>query len=459
MTTTTLVPAAPAGPDGAGPFSTGPDGAPLLVSAVRSALAAADPTGTTHRVLVPAPTDLAARAADLLRAAGLGAATVLPQPAGHPQHRPACLAAGLRALSAAPDTLVLVQPLHHPATPPGLAAAALAAVRAGAPAAVPVGPVTDTLKQLAPDGSVQATVARDGLRALQAPYAFTVAVAYQLLGAGTHPDHDEIEHALTAGVPVALVPGVDRLESVHLATVLPPGTARRPARPVRAAAVVLAGGSGTRFGASGNKAFLPLAGEPVAVWSLRALAATESVRQLTFVTRPADLGYAAELLATHLPGLQVDLVAGGASRHGSEYNALDQLAPMVDRGELDLVLLHDAARPVVRPELVDRLLRAAAEHGGALPGLPVHRLVSPDPVRPRPGLVSVQTPQAFRAAELLAAHRAAAVDGFEATDTSGCVERYAPGLRVRCVPGDPDNLKVTYRPDLPLAERLLAGPA
>ena len=70
-------------------------------------------------------------------------------------------------------------------------------------------------------------------------------------------------------------------------------------------------------------------------------------------------------------------------------------------------------------------------------------------------LVRVQTPQAFRAAELLAAYEQADRDGFTGTDTAACVERYA-GLRVHCLPGDPRNLKVTYRADLDLAARLLA---
>ena len=126
-----------------------------------------------------------------------------------------------------------------------------------------------------------------------------------------------------------------------------------------------------------------------------------------------------------------------------------------------MVAIHDGARPLAGGELIEATLAAARVHGAAVPGVPLADAGTVDPEHGVCGvpagrrLVRVQTPQAFRAAELLAAYEQADRDGFTGTDTAACVERYA-GLRVHCLPGDPRNLKVTYRADLDLAARLLA---
>ena len=219
-----------------------------------------------------------------------------------------------------------------------------------------------------------------------------------------------------------------------------------------AAAVVLAGGSGTRLGAEGNKVYLPLAGRPLLAWSLGAFAAAPGVGRLVLVTRPADRALAAEAVAA--AAAAVEVVDGGATRHDSEWAALRLLAPAIRAGELDVVAIHDGARPVVTQRLVADVVAAAREHGAAVPGLPLAGLAEHD-LTPVPGtLVRVQTPQAFRADLLLTAYERADADCFTGTDTAACVERYA-GVPVHCIPGDPRNVKVTYRPDLALAERLV----
>ena len=154
-------------------------------------------------------------------------------------------------------------------------------------------------------------------------------------------------------------------------------------------------------------------------------------------------------------------MTGGPTRHHSEWEALRQLAPAIRRGELDVVAVHDGARPLAGPALIGDTIDAARVHGAAVPGVPLDDAGRRDPelgVRGEPAggrLVRVQTPQAFRAGPLLAAYERAARDGFTGSDTAACVERYG-GLRVHCLPGDPRNLKVTYRADLLLAEQLLA---
>lgn len=223
-----------------------------------------------------------------------------------------------------------------------------------------------------------------------------------------------------------------------------------------AAAVVLAGGSGSRLGAEGNKVYLPLAGRPLLAWALDAFAGAPSVRRLVLVARPADrpLARAAADAVPHL----VQVVDGGTTRHGSEWAALRALAPAIRSGDVDVVAIHDGARPVLPRQLIEDTVAAARAHGAAVPGVPLDgAAVLDDAGRPRPldsTLVRVQTPQAFRADLLLDAYERAERDGFAGTDTAACVERYA-GIPVHCIPGDPRNVKVTYRPDLALAERLL----
>jgi 2-C-methyl-D-erythritol 4-phosphate cytidylyltransferase len=150
-----------------------------------------------------------------------------------------------------------------------------------------------------------------------------------------------------------------------------------------------------------------------------------------------------------------ELVVGGATRHDSEWNALQALASDIDGGRLDVVAIHDAARPLGGSALFEDVLAAAWVHGGAIPVHPRAGLLSREPGRVLPdGLVGVSTPQAFRARELLAAYRAAERDGFRGTDTAGCIERYTD-LEVRAVRAPATNLKVTFPEDVAVAGRLL----
>jgi 2-C-methyl-D-erythritol 4-phosphate cytidylyltransferase len=227
----------------------------------------------------------------------------------------------------------------------------------------------------------------------------------------------------------------------------------------KVAAVVLAGGSGTRVGADRNKVYLKVGGRSVIGWSLATMASVPGLARLILVVRPMDRALVAELLATELPGVPVELVDGGAQRQDSELQALRHLAPAIAAGAVDIVAIHDGARPLATAELTGAVIAAAARYGGAVPGLPAENLLdvsAPGEVKPLSGRhVRVQTPQAFAAAPLLAAYEAAARDGYAATDTAGCVARYG-SLDVRCVPGGADNLKITTPDDLILAEALLS---
>lgn len=223
----------------------------------------------------------------------------------------------------------------------------------------------------------------------------------------------------------------------------------------RTAAVVLAAGSGTRVGAGRNKVLLPLDGVPVLVHAVRTVLRVEGVHRVVLVVRPEERDLVRAAVAPHLGEHDLWVVDGGAERHDSEWRALRVLADDVDRGELEVVAIHDAARPLARPELWRTVIDTAAAHGGALPARPTNGVVRSDG-SPVPGLAAVQTPQAFRAPLLLAAYRAAEAAGFRGSDTAACLERHGPpDLRLVGVPTGPDNLKVTFAEDLVLAEALL----
>lgn len=221
------------------------------------------------------------------------------------------------------------------------------------------------------------------------------------------------------------------------------------------ALIVLAAGQGTRVGHETNKVFLPLAGRRVLTWSLDSTRQMDGLGETIVVLQDRDRGHADTVLHRESPGRAVTLVEGGATRHGSELAALRALEPKIRSGQIDVVVIHDAARPLAARTLFAEVIAAARQIGGALPVLEPDGLVFADgsPVLTR--LVTVQTPQAFRAGPLLDAYELAARAGFVGSDTAACVERFTR-LRVTGVAGAENNIKITFPEDLFLAERLLA---
>lgn len=227
-----------------------------------------------------------------------------------------------------------------------------------------------------------------------------------------------------------------------------------------AAVVVLAGGSGSRVGADRNKVLLPLAGLPVLAHSVRTALTLDGVHRIVVVVRTEDRDAVAEALGPHLGTHDVWLVDGGAERHDSEYAALRALRGDIEAGEISVVAIHDAARPLASAGLFRATIDHAAAEGAAVPA------VAPGPLSDAVGrltdgdLAAVQTPQAFAAQALLAAYDRAAEDGFRGTDTAACLEHYVVAVGVETaihrVPGERTNLKVTFPDDLALAEELLA---
>jgi 2-C-methyl-D-erythritol 4-phosphate cytidylyltransferase / 2-C-methyl-D-erythritol 2,4-cyclodiphosphate synthase len=213
---------------------------------------------------------------------------------------------------------------------------------------------------------------------------------------------------------------------------------------MRIAAILVAAGSGSRFGTDTPKQFLPLNGKPVIRHAAEALAAHVPLLQPVGDAAPI---HAALVGLDHLP-----TVPGGASRQDSVRAGLDALVPHAP----DIVLVHDAARPHVPPGTIPALLTALHHHPGAIPALPVadtlKRAVNSviTATVPREGLLRAQTPQAFRFDALLRAHRAG-IQG--ATDDASLLE--AAGLTVAIVPGAEANIKLTYPEDLDRLEQAM----
>jgi 2-C-methyl-D-erythritol 4-phosphate cytidylyltransferase len=222
------------------------------------------------------------------------------------------------------------------------------------------------------------------------------------------------------------------------------------------AVVILAAGSGSRVGAEVNKVLLPLRDAPVLVWSVRDALALPDVRRLVIVVRPEDRAAVEAAVAPHLGDREAIVVDGGATRHASEWAALRVLAPDIDSGEVDVLVVHDGARPLAGAALWQAVVEAARSAGGAIPVVPMTQVLRADLTRVTQEVGGVQTPQAFRAVDVLAAYTSAAADGFEGTDTAACVTAYRD-IDVAAVPSSALNLKVTFPEDVALAAELGAG--
>ena len=225
---------------------------------------------------------------------------------------------------------------------------------------------------------------------------------------------------------------------------------------MRAGAVIVAAGSGERLGAGGPKALMRVAGLPLVTWSVRALEEAPEVEAIVIACPPGMERETAAAVGTHA---QVHaIVPGSTSRQRSVARGLAALP-----GDLDAILVHDAARPLITPHVVSRLVARLAAEEAVIAAAPV-----PDTLKradgqlhvehtvDRTGLWGAQTPQAFRAPTLLGIFGDAGPEELDsATDCAGMAERR--GVRVLLMdPGIP-NPKVTTQADLRLVEALLGA--
>ena len=222
---------------------------------------------------------------------------------------------------------------------------------------------------------------------------------------------------------------------------------------MRATVLLLAAGTGDRLLARQPKALVELHGVPLVRRSAEAACSALGVDDLVVAAPEGYEDRVAEILAQLAKPVRV--IAGGASRQASAAAALSAA------GSADAVVVHDAARALCPPELFDRCvdeLDRASAVCVATPLADTVKEVGDGIVRStldRSRLWAAQTPQAFRAPVYRRAHAAAARDGVVATDDAALVERL--GLRVRIIPGDTTNIKITTIADLKIAEALLAA--
>jgi 2-C-methyl-D-erythritol 4-phosphate cytidylyltransferase len=229
---------------------------------------------------------------------------------------------------------------------------------------------------------------------------------------------------------------------------------------MRTVAVVLAGGTGERFGTGVPKQLLPLAGRALIEHSVAAFERAPGVDAILVVMAAGHAGRARDVLAGDGYRKLTKVIAGGRTRVESAWCAIAELGS----GECD-VLFHDAARPLVEQRVIADCIAALAEHravGVAVPSSDTIAVVSDGVmagIPRRDSLVRCQTPQGFRLSVIRKAHELAAADpqfgDLPATDDCGIVLRYLPEVRVHVVPGSERNIKITYPRDLAIAETLL----
>ena len=222
----------------------------------------------------------------------------------------------------------------------------------------------------------------------------------------------------------------------------------------RTAILIVSAGKGERLGSARPKQYLALCGVPVLRRTIAAFAGRPDTRTQIVIGKDQEGSYRGATAGLDLP----PPVTGGATRQESVRNGLEALAPDAP----DYVLIHDAARPLVTPALVDRVISAlAAGADAAIPLLPVADTLRRENADgtwstvPRDNTYRAQTPQGFRFAAILKAHRD--FMAYDVTDDMALAER--AGLKIARVAGEETNMKITTQDDMAHAERLLSGGA
>lgn len=223
------------------------------------------------------------------------------------------------------------------------------------------------------------------------------------------------------------------------------------------AAIVVAGGSGERFGSPAGKQLAPVAGRPLLSWSLEVLDAYGHLDSAVVVCPPGrQLEYAEQAVAPLGLRLPIEFAESGPTRQASVRSGLAALA-----GDVEVVLVHDGARPLLTVDLIENMVRSLSASGAsgvvaAHPSIDTLKVVEGDRILDTPArsrLWQVQTPQVFIRESLELAHAAAVRDGFEGTDDASLLERL--GFDVRIVEGPRSNIKVTLPEDVTFVEAVL----
>ncbi|MEK6695319.1 MAG: 2-C-methyl-D-erythritol 4-phosphate cytidylyltransferase [Nitrospirota bacterium] len=223
-------------------------------------------------------------------------------------------------------------------------------------------------------------------------------------------------------------------------------------------AVVPAGGTGKRMGAGTPKQFLMLDGVPLMLHTLRVLDRTPGVTEVVLVVPKEERDRAlTEVVERYGLKKVLKVVPGGATRQESVQHGLNEVGE-----DVEIVVVHDAVRPFITEDRIERSIEAARKHGGAIVAVPMKdtpKQAGPDRLIQRTlnrtELWLAQTPQAFRRALVVEAYRKAAIAHVHATDDAALVERL--GHKVAIVEGSWENIKITTPEDMILAEAILAA--
>jgi len=217
-------------------------------------------------------------------------------------------------------------------------------------------------------------------------------------------------------------------------------------------AIIAAAGSGTRMQADRAKQMIELGGKPLLLHTLKRFEKCDSVHEIVLVLQPDLTSEALAAISRHGLLKIKRVVAGGAERQDSIYRGLQ----VINANSAGIVVVHDAARPFVRPEEITTVIDRAESTGAALMALPAVDTIKQiktarvQRTLDRSRIYHAQTPQAFRFSIIREAYERARVDGYSATDDSQLVERI--GQRVSIVEGSPLNIKITRPFDLKIAE-------
>lgn len=218
--------------------------------------------------------------------------------------------------------------------------------------------------------------------------------------------------------------------------------------------ILLAGGKGTRMGSERNKVLLSLRGRSVIRRSAEAFRGL--VDEMTVVFHAPDEAMIRDEISAASPGVPVRFVAGGSSRQESVLNGFNS----ADAGADDIILIHDGARCLVKPDTIERVISSVRTRGSGIAAVRVsstYKACAPDGkvlrTVDRESLAEIQTPQGFRSGLLRKAFARAEQDCFTATDDAGLLEH--AGIPVYLAEGDSSNIKLTTPADVKLAENLL----
>ena len=220
-------------------------------------------------------------------------------------------------------------------------------------------------------------------------------------------------------------------------------------------AVIVAEGRGERFGGNVKKQFYPLKGKPIIVWALDTFDKSDRIAELIVVVEKEDREFfLKKILSKYRFSKNITLVDGGRMRQDSVFNGVMSISK-----DVDIVVIHDGVRPFVSNEIVDNVIDESIKEGAAIAAIKENDTTISsrgeyiENFFDRNSIYRVQTPQAFKRELIVKGLDKAYKDGFYGTDDSSLITRI--GKMVKIVEGSSDNIKITSRDDLYIAERIL----